>query len=134
VAYGGTFVNGGSWSYGGDTSRSPVPSAVPERLWRARTDLVVETNRDRGLVREHTAVIGCQGSAPPARGSLCRRVPADRWALLVPDGGFTCAGSPAGAWNVSITGTFAGMPVTRSYNGCLGGTVQRRARLLSLPQ
>jgi hypothetical protein len=134
LAYGGTFVNGGSWSYGGDTIRSPVPSAVPQRLWRARTDLVVQMRRDTGLVREHTADIGCQGTAPPPRGSLCRRVLADRWALLVPDAGFACAGSPAGAWNVTVSGTFAGKPVTRSYNGCFGGTVRRWARALNLPQ
>jgi hypothetical protein len=134
LAYGGTFVNGGSWSYGGDTSRSPVPSAVPQRLWRARTDLTVQMKRDTGLVREHAFAIGCQGTGPPARGSLCGRVLADRWALLVPDAGFTCAGSPIGAWNVTVSGTFAGKPVTRSYNGCFGGTVQRWARALNLPQ
>jgi hypothetical protein len=74
----------------------------------------------------------CNGTSPPARGSLCRRVLADRWALLVPNAGNACPGSPLGAWNVSINGTLAGYAVSRSYNGCFGGTVQRWARLLGV--
>jgi hypothetical protein len=134
IAYGGTFVNGGGWNYGGDTGTSPVPRSVPRRLWHAPTDLVVEMTRAVGLVRKQTFHIACAGTAPPPSGSLCRRVLADRWALLVPDAGFTCAGSPAGAWNVSIRGTFAGSGVSRSYNGCYGATVRRWARFLGLPQ
>jgi hypothetical protein len=134
VAYGGTFVNGGSWSYGGDTGRSPVPRTIPRRIWRASTDLVVQMTRDIGLESKRSFGISCQGTLPPARGTLCRRVLADRWALLVPDAGFACAGSPAGAWNVSIKGTFAGQTVNLTYDGCFGGTVQRWARVLDLAQ
>jgi hypothetical protein len=132
IAYGGTFANGGTWSYGGDTGTGPVPRSVPRRLWHAPTDLLVQMTRGIGLVRAHTARIACDGTAPPARGSLCRRVLADRWALLVPAAGNVCAGSPLGAWNVSVQGTLAGRAVNRSYDGCFAGTVQRWARLLGV--
>jgi hypothetical protein len=129
LAYGDTFVRGGSWSYGGDTGTAPVPDAVPSRLWRARTDLVVRMTRATGLVRRRTFHIVCGGRLP--RSARCRRVLADRWSLLVPTpGGITCAGSPIGAWNVSVRGTFAGHPVARGYDGCFGSTVQRWAHFL----
>lgn len=129
LAYGDTFVRGGSWSYGGDTGTAPVPDTVPARLWRARTDLVVRMTRATGLVRKRTFHIAC--GAGLRRSAQCRRVLADRWSLLVPTpGGITCAGSPVGAWNVSVQGTFAGHAVDRGYDGCFGATVQRWAQFL----
>ncbi len=132
IAYGGTFANGGSWSYGGDTGTRPVPRSLPRWLWSAPTDLVVRMTRGVGLVRAHAVHITCDGTAPPARDSLCRRVLADRWALLVPEAENVCPGSPVGAWNVSVEGTLAGRPLSRSYNGCFGGTVKRWARFLGV--
>jgi hypothetical protein len=129
VADGGTFGNGGLWASGGDTGRSAVPRTVPARLWRARTDLVVRMTRYIGLVRKRSYRIVCGGTRPAA-GSTCARILADRWALLVPAPGWQCAGAPIGAWNVSVSGTFAGQPVSRSYDGCYGGTVERWAHFL----
>jgi hypothetical protein len=129
LAYGGTFVHGGSWSYGGDMGSAPVPHTVPQRLWRARTNLVVHMTKLTGPVRKRTYHIVCGGSLP-APGSRCRRVLADRWALLVPATGNTCIGSPAGAWNVSVTGVFAGRAIRRAYSGCFGATVKRWTRFL----
>ncbi len=124
IGYGGTFVNGGSWSYGGDTGTAPVPGTVPARLWRARTDIVVRVTG--GVSGSRTFHFVC-GPGAPASGD-CRRLLADRWSLLVPATSFQCPGSPAGALSVAIAGTFAGRSVQRDYNGCYGATVRRWAR------
>ena len=39
LAYGGTFVNGGSWSSGGDTGTAPVPRTVPRGAREARAPI-----------------------------------------------------------------------------------------------
>jgi hypothetical protein len=129
LAYGGTFASGNSWSYDGDTRSAPVPQSVPQRLAQAPTDLVVRLTRDRGLVRKRTFHIVC-GAGAPAAGSRCRRVLADRWALLLPAMGNTCAGSPPGAWNVTISGILAGQRISRAYSGCFEATVGRWTRFL----
>jgi hypothetical protein len=82
----------------------------------------------------HDASCGSGGSltaaqAPATGPGDCRRLLADRWALLVPETALTCGG-PAGGWVVSITGTFAGQPVSRGYDGCYGATALRWARFL----
>ena len=129
LAYGGTFTSGGSWSYGGDMGASPVPDMVPQRLQQAPTDLVVRLTRNRGTIRKRTFHIVC-GVAGVLQERRCRRVLADRWALLTPALGTTCAGSPVGAWNVSVSGVFAGQRLSRAYPGCFGATVERWARFL----
>jgi hypothetical protein len=131
LAYGGTFGNAGSWNYGGDTGTTRVPRPVPERLWRPHTDLVVQVSGHLGTRRTRTFHIVC-GGAVPAPGSRCRRVLADRWALLVPTVSAICAGDIAGAWSVSVRGTFAGRPVSRDYGGCYSATGDRWARFLRL--
>jgi hypothetical protein len=126
IAYGGTFGTGGSWTYGGDTGTAPVPKTVPERLWRARTDLVVKLTRGAGTRTFH---ILCGGSRP-APGSRCARVLADRWALLVPPmPGITCGGV-AFASSVTMSGIVAGRAVERGYDSCYYGTAARWARFL----
>jgi hypothetical protein len=71
------------------------------------------------------------GSAARAQGD-CKRLLADRWALLVSTTQDVCAGSPAGAWYVSVAGVFAGHALSRSYNGCYGATGVRWARFLGI--
>jgi hypothetical protein len=131
VAYGGSYADGGSWAYGGDTGRMPVPRALPQRLWHARTDVVVHLTRGIGPARERTFQIACGGTLPP-RDSRCRRLLADRWALLVPAPGWDCTGGPIGGWSVSLEGTVAGHGVKRDYSACYGLTVQRWARFLGV--
>jgi hypothetical protein len=130
VEYGGTFTNGGLWSFGGDSGDAPVPRALPRRLWQAHTDLVVELTRQVGLVRRRTVHIVCGGNRPP-QGSRCARVLADRWALLPPTSGGVCPG-PIGGWNLSVTGVFAGQAISRSYDTCHGATTGRWARFLGV--
>jgi hypothetical protein len=43
-----------------------------------------------------------------------------------------CLGVPFAAWDVSVTGTFAGQAVTRSYDRCYSATGLRWARFLGL--
>jgi hypothetical protein len=131
LAYGGSYVNGGSWSYGGDTGRMPVPRALPQRLWQARTDIVVHLTRSIGLVRKRTFHLAC-GAALPSQDSRCRRLLADRWALLVPAPGWECAGGPIGPWSVSVEGVVAGQSVKRDYSTCYGLTVQRWTSFLGV--
>ena len=110
LAYGDTFVRGGSWSYGGDTGTAPVPDTVPARLWRAR-------DRSRGA---HDAGHRPRAQADVShrlwRGFAAQRAVSSRpgrslVAARADAGGITCAGSPVGAWNVSVQGT---SPVMRS--------------------
>jgi hypothetical protein len=124
IAYGGTFVNGGSWNYGGDTGTAPVRRSFPAALAKARTDLVVRVTG--GVSGTRTFRFVC-GPGAPGRGN-CRRLLADRWALLVPTTTSRCAGSPAGALYVSISGMFAGHRVRREYDGCYGATGRRWMR------
>jgi hypothetical protein len=128
IAYGGTYANGGSWNYGGETGTAPVPRTFPAALGQARTDLTVEVTH--GLGGKRTFRFIC-GSGAPAQGD-CRRLLADRWSLLVPTTSYVCLGVPFGAWDVSVTGTFAGQAVTRSYDSCYGATSLRWARFLGL--
>ena len=131
IAYGGTFVNGGSWNYGGDTGVAPVPRAFPAELGSARTDLVVHITHGFGaLAIDRTFRFVC-GAGTAAQGR-CRHLLADRWSLLVPTTQFECAGSPFGAWDVTVTGVFAGHAVNRAYNGCYGATGLRWARFLGI--
>jgi len=130
VAYGGTFVNGGSWNYGGDTGTAPVPRAVPPLLAQARTALAVHITHGFGaLAIDRTFRFVC-GSGTPRQGN-CSRLLADRWSLLVPTTTSQCAG-PIGGWDVEVTGTFAGHAVSRAYNGCYGATGLRWARFLGI--
>ena len=131
IAYGGTYVNGGSWSYGGDSGRAPVPRGFPAALARARTDLTVVVRHGFGGLATRRAVRFVCGAGAPQQGD-CRRLLADRWSLLVPEAGFACGGSPVGGWVVRITGRFAGRPVSRSYDGCYGATGLRWARFLGI--
>ena len=131
VAYGGTFVNGGSWNYGGETGAAPVPRTFPARLGEARTDLAVHVTHGSGaLAIDRTFRFVC-GARATAQGD-CRHLLADRWSLLVPMTQFACAGSPFGAWDVTVTGVFAGHAVSRAYNGCYGATGLRWARFLGI--
>ncbi len=129
IAYGGTVVNGGNWNYGGETGTAPVPRAFPPALAAARTALTVVADRG-GLGGKRTFRFVCAADAAPQ--GDCRRLLADRWALLVPTAAGPCPASPAGAWNISVTGTFAGRAVARDYNGCYGATGLRWARFLGI--
>jgi hypothetical protein len=131
IAYGGTFVNGGSWNDGGDTGTARVPHRVPGRLSRARTDLVVHITHGFGALATGGTFRFVCGAGAAAQG-ICRRLFADRWSLLVPTTQYACAGSPAGAWYVGVTGVFAGHALSRAYNGCYGATGVRWARFLGL--
>jgi hypothetical protein len=62
----------------------------------------------------------------------CKRLLADRWSLLMPTTQFECAGSPFGAWDVTVTGVLAGHAVSRAYSGCHGATGLRWARFLGI--
>jgi hypothetical protein len=128
IAYGSTVVNGGNWSYGGETGTAAVPRTFPPELAASRTDLRVEA--DRGLHTKRTFRFVCAAGAPLR--DACRRLLADRWSLLVPALGGACPASPSGAWSISVTGTFAGRAITRDYNGCYGATGLRWARFLGI--
>jgi hypothetical protein len=128
IAYGGTFGGGGSWNYGGDSVMAPVPKTVPAELWHARTDIVVHVSKGSS---RRTVRIRCGGSLPAPR-SRCRRVLADRWALLVPPmPGIVCGGVAFGA-TVQIDGIFAGRPLSRGYDSCYEGTALRWVRFLGV--
>lgn len=131
IGYGGTWENGGGWSYGGDTGTAPVPRSIPRALRGAHADLVVHATRATPLGGERTFRIVCDGSAP-APGGYCARLLADRWALLVPMAAYTCAGGIVGGWTVSVEGRLAGRPVSRGYDGCYSATVMRWVRFLGL--
>jgi hypothetical protein len=127
IAYGGTFANAGSWSYGGDTAASAVPRRIPETLWKAHTDVTVQVT---GRAGARTFRITC-GGGRPRPGSRCARLLADRWSLLVPVvPGIICGGNAGAGWDVSVRGTFAGSPVSREYGSCYDGTGARWARFL----
>lgn len=130
VAYGGTYVNGGSWSYGGETGTAPVPTGFPAALARSATDLTVVVSHGFGALATKRSFRFVCGTGAPHAGD-CRRLLADRWALLVPGTASACGG-PVGGWVVSITGTFAGQPVSRGYDGCYGATGLRWARFLGI--
>lgn len=129
VAYGGTFTNGGMWSYGGDTGNSPVPRAIPTSLSAARTDLMVRLTQ-QWPTRETRSFHFVCGHGVAALGD-CRRLLADRWALFVPAPGWQCLG-PLGGWTVSVHGVFASQKVDRQYDTCYGATTGRWARFLGL--
>ena len=131
IAYGGTYANGGSWSYGGDSGRRSGAARVSGcARTRAHRATVTVRHGFGGLATRRTVRFVC-GAGAPQQGD-CRRLLADRWALLVPEAGYACGGSPAGAWNVTITGTFAGPRMSRSYDGCYGATGLRWARFLGI--
>jgi hypothetical protein len=131
IGYGGTVVNGGNWNYGGGTGGAPVPRTAPAALWQARTDISVHITRGSGApATDRTFRFTC-GAGASAKGD-CKRLLADRWSLLVPTAGGVCPASPAGAWNISVTGTFAGRAIARNYNGCYRATGLRWARFLGV--
>ena len=120
LAYGGAFGAGGSWNSGGDMAAAPVPRTVPPALARARTDLTVRLSRRKGSARTRTFHITCGGGGA-VLGKRCRRVLADRWALLPPMlSNGPCPGSPP-------------RRVERQRERQLRGTA-REPRLLGVPR
>ncbi len=132
LAYGGAFGAGGSWNSGGDMAAAPVPRTPPPELASARTDLTVRLSRLKGSPRARTFHITCAGGGA-ALGKRCRRVLADRWALLPPIlSNGPCPTVRPREWSVSVSGSFAGEPVSRAYSGCLGAPTKRWLRFLGV--
>ena len=79
-----------------------------------------------------TVYLDCRASAADSDvTAFCRDVELDRYALLQPlVAGPTCAGGPAAAAEISITGIFAGRSIERSYGGCEFVAGQRWVALL----
>ena len=82
IAYGGTYANGGSWNYGGETGTAPVPRTFPAALARARTDLTVEVTHwpPAGSARSASSAAPARllratagGCSPTAGRCSCRR-------------------------------------------------------------
>jgi hypothetical protein len=121
----GTLVAGGGETL--PSGNAPVPLGIdgPTRL---QVDVGLPTAERRTLVLDCDGGPG-SGVADPA--AVCARLVADRYALLapVPDPGCAAAGAVT---SVTLSGTFRGVPIGRTYGPCEPRTRDRWLRLLGL--